>query len=91
MLDYCKNIINLEPIDEKFGVFGWRPTIVDGHNIRELYNILSSIKEETTDKPKVIIADTVKGKGVPRLETDSLCHIKALSTEEIDQLLMEMN
>ena len=88
MLDYCKNIINLEPIEEKFRVFGWRPTIVDGHNIQELYNVLSSIKEEITNKPKVIIADTVKGKGVPRLEKDSLCHIKALSTEEIDQLLM---
>ena len=91
MLDYCKNIINLEPIDEKFKVFGWQPTIVDGHNIQKLYNVLSSIKVENTDKPKVIIADTVKGKGVPRLETDSLCHIKALSTEEIDQLLMEIN
>ena len=91
MLDYCKNIINLEPIDEKFRVFGWQPTIADGHNIQKLYNVLSSVKEDTTDKPKVIIADTVKGKGVPRLETDSLCHIKALSTEEIDQLLMETN
>jgi transketolase len=91
MLDYCKNILNLEPIDEKFRVFGWRPTIVDGHNIQKLYNVLSSIKKENTDKPKVVIADTVKGKGVPRLETDSLCHIKSLSTEEIDQLLMEPN
>lgn len=91
MLDYCKNIINLEPIDEKFRVFGWQPTIVDGHNIQKLHNVLSSVKEDTTDKPKLIIANTVKGKGVPRLETDSLCHIKALSTEEIDQLLMEMN
>lgn len=91
MLDYCKNIINLEPINEKFRVFGWQPTIVDGHNIQKLYNVLFSIKEENTDKPKVIIANTVKGKGVPRLETDSLCHIKALSTEEIDQLLMEIN
>ena len=91
MLDYCKNILNLGSIDEKFKVFGWQPTIVDGHNIQELYKVLSSIKEENTDKPKVIIADTVKGKGVPRLEKDSLCHIKALSIEEIDQLLMEIS
>ena len=91
MLDYCKNIINLEPIDEKFRTFGWRPTILDGHNIDELYKVLSSIKQETSPKPKVIIANTIKGRGVPRLETDSLCHIKALSTEEIDQLLMEAN
>ena len=89
MLDYCKNIIDLEPINEKFKVFGWYPTTLDGHNIQELYSVLSSMKQETSQKPRVIIADTIKGKGVPRLETDSLCHIKALSIEEIDQLLME--
>ena len=91
MLDYCKNVIDLDPIDEKFRAFGWRPTILDGHNIGELHNTLSSIKQEISQKPRVIIANTVKGKGVPRLETDSLCHIKALSNEEIDQLLVETN
>ena len=91
MLDYCKNIIDLEPIDEKFRVFGWDSTILDGHNIDELYHALSTMKKEPNQKPRVIIANTVKGKGVPRLETDSLCHIKALSIEEIDQILMEMN
>ena len=60
-------------------------------NIQNLHNVLYSIKREDTEKPKVIIANTVKGKGVPRLETDPLCHIKALSTEEIDELLMEIN
>jgi transketolase len=53
--------------------------------------VFSAVKKDFTDNPKLIIANTVKGKGVPRLETDSLCHIKALSNEEIDQLLMEMN
>ena len=91
MLDYCKNIIDLEPIDEKFRAFGWCPTISDGHNIHELYPVLSSMKLQTSQKPRVIIANTVKGKGVPRLETDSLCHIKALSNEEIDQILAETN
>ena len=88
MLDYCKNIIDLDPIDEKFRVFGWRPTILDGHNIDELYYALASIKQETSQKPRVIIANTIKGRGVPRLEKDSLCHIKALSIEEIDTLLV---
>ena len=90
MLDYCRNIIDLEPIEKKFEIFGWQFAIVDGHDIGKLYSILSSAKEVTTVKPKVIIANTVKGKGVPRLEKDSLCHIKSLSIEEIDQLLLEM-
>jgi transketolase len=90
MLDYCTNILNLEPIDEKFNVFKWRPIIVDGHNVEELYSVLSSLKSDDSVYPKVVIANTIKGKGVPRLETDSLCHIKALNTEEIDKLLSGM-
>jgi transketolase len=91
MLDYCKNILDFEPIEEKFQVFGWQPIVADGHNIRELYSVFYDIKNDSSnDKPKVIIANTIKGKGVPRLETDSLCHIKALSVDEIDQLLKEM-
>jgi len=93
MLDYCKNIIDLGSLSKKFVDFGWQPLVVDGHNINELYNILRFFtKDPLIYKdivPNVIIADTVKGKGVPRLETDSLCHIKSLSTEEIDQLLLE--
>jgi transketolase len=91
MLDYCKKIINLEPIEDKFKVFGWQTTVVDGHNIPNLYDVLTDAKESSIEKPKVIIANTVKGKGVPRLEKDSLCHIKALSAEEIDKLLLEVN
>jgi transketolase len=91
MLDYCKNIIDIEPIEDKFKAFGWQTTIVDGHNIVELYDVLTHAKMCKSDKPKVIIANTVKGKGVARLEKDSLCHIKALTIEEIDKLLMETN
>jgi transketolase len=48
-------------------------------------------KKHNRNKPLVIIADTVKGNGVPRLETDSLCHIKGLTIDEIDKLLLEIN
>jgi transketolase len=87
MLDYCKNIINLEPLEEKFHVFGWYVSVVDGHDILELYKSLLTIKNKKIRKPRVIIADTVKGKGVPRLENDPLSHIRVLSKEEIDNLL----
>lgn len=90
MLDYCTKILNLEPLHLKFETFGWETTDIDGHDIEQLHRTLSSLKTDESDKPKVVIANTIKGKGVPRLETDSLCHIKALSTEEIDKLLMEI-
>ena len=90
MLDYCTKILNIEPLDLKFETFNWKTNIIDGHDIEQLYNALSLLKQDVSDKPKVLIANTIKGKGVARLETDPLCHIKALTAEEIDQLLMEM-
>jgi transketolase len=90
MLDYCTKILNLEPLNIKFGAFGWQTIVIDGHDIEQLYETFSSLKNDKSSRPKVVIANTVKGKGVPRLETDSLCHIKALSTDEIEKLLMEM-
>ena len=91
MLDYLTNILDMEPIEDKFMNFKWVHRRVNGHNISELYKVFSEVKNIKTKKPLVIIADTIKGKGVPRLETDSLCHIKALSEKEIDELLDEMD
>lgn len=90
MLDYCKNIIDLEPIEEKFRVFGWRSERVNGHVIEKLYSALVGLKKDRNNKPKVLIADTVKGKGVPRLEIDPLCHIKILRPEEIDAVISRL-
>lgn len=83
MLDYCSNIIDLSPLEEKFQAFKWKASIVDGHNIEDLYNVLKGLREDRSGSPKVLIANTVKGKGVPKLEGDSLCHIRSLKEEEI--------
>lgn len=87
MLDYCANIVNLAPLEEKFRIFGWEALTVNGHDLRALHPALVSLKSSARSGPAVLIADTIKGNGVPRLERDSLCHIKALKPEEIDALL----
>lgn len=89
MLDYCKKILKLEPLDKKFKAFGWKTKVVDGHDVEQLYEALWDCKNDRSNKPKVLIANTIKGKGVPRLEADFLCHIKAVKGEEIDALIME--
>lgn len=91
MLDYCENIIRLEPLDRKLREFGWDTAAVDGHDVAALYGVLTGMKSKREGRPKAVIARTVKGKGVPRLETDPLCHIKSLSGEEIDRLLEELS
>jgi len=90
MLDFCKNVIDLSPLDKKFKVFNWDVKTTDGHNVEELYNALKNFKEKRGGMPKVLIADTVKGKGVPRLETDPLSHIKNLRPEEADVLITDL-
>jgi transketolase len=90
MLDYCAKVLNLEPLNEKFEAFGWQTSEVDGHNVEDLYALLSCLKREETGPPRVVLANTIKGKGVPRLETDSLCHIRSLKLEEVDRLLADM-
>lgn len=88
MLDYCKNILDIEPLQEKFMSFNWETERVDGHNIEKLYDISRRLKEREGDRPKVLIADTVKGSGVRRLEEDPLCHIKSLKEGEIDNIIL---
>ncbi|MEK7634773.1 MAG: transketolase [Patescibacteria group bacterium] len=90
MLDYCKNIIDLSPIEEKFKNFGWITKKSDGHNVEELFNNLFSLKNNKDICPKVLIAETIKGKGVKQLEGDVLCHIKSLKNEEIDKAIKEL-
>jgi len=90
MLDYCKNVIDLKPLDKKFKAFNWKVKSVNGHKVSELYNTIKSLKEDKGKQPKVLIADTVKGKGVSRLECDSLSHIKNLSAQEVDELICQL-
>ena len=90
MLDYCRNVIDLAPLDEKFKVFKWKAEMVEGHDVYRLYNALVALREDKEDKPKVLIAHTIKGKGVPSLEIDPLSHVKSLKAEEIDAILAEL-
>ena len=93
MLDYCKNIIDLSPLEEKFKTFNWIVEEVDGHDVSQLYASLKRLKEDKSSArggPKLLIANTIKGKGVPTLERDSLSHIKNIPPEEIDRVIEEL-
>lgn len=87
MLGYQKDILGLEPLDEKFKVFGWKSRSVDGHNVEQLYTALNNLKQDDSSQPKVLIANTRKGKGITGLEGNPLCHVKTLTAEEIDKIL----
>jgi transketolase len=85
MLDYCRKIINLEPLAEKFSVFGWQVEEIDGHDVQRCVQSLKSLMSRRDGRPKVLIAHTIKGKGVAKFENDSLCHIKNMTPQEVDE------
>ena len=89
MLDFQKNILDLAPLREKFLAFKWCVREANGHDVEQLYETLSDMKSNDSDQPKVLIADTCKGKGVDALENDSLCHVKTLTARQIDQVLSQ--
>ena len=60
---YVKNVSDLGNLEAKFKAFGWEVFRIDGHNMREIKNVFQKTKN-SIGKPKVIIADTMKGKGV---------------------------
>ena len=89
MLDYTKNIIDHMSFPKKFCDFGWAASEIDGHDIKAVWKEMNSIKKSVECKPKVIVANTIKGKGVPSLENSRLAHVMTLSPEEVNKLLGE--
>lgn len=77
MLDRIKNIIDLEPLKDKFVSSKWEVFEVDGHNTNELEKVFKNLNF-FNKKPKVILANTIKGKGVDFLENSPLSHILSL-------------
>ncbi|MEK7659108.1 MAG: transketolase [Patescibacteria group bacterium] len=68
-----EEIMPLEPLEEKYKAFNWNVINVDGHNIKEFVNAVGLAKA-VSEKPTVIIAHTIPGKGVPDIEGDFTWH-----------------
>jgi transketolase len=82
----CENIINNEPFDLRWKSFGWDVSRVDGHNIEALYTAMT----KKTSLPHVIIAETVKGKGVSFMENNREWHNGSLSKQEFERAMQEV-
>ncbi len=86
-LDTVENTIKLEPFATKWESFGWDVLSVDGHSLEDLESCFKSIDG---DKPTVIIADTIKGKGVSFMENTVLWHYRNAQGEEFENALKEL-
>lgn len=80
----------LEPFADKWRAFGWRVEEADGHDVRSLLAAFDSA-EQVKGQPTVIIAHTIKGKGVSFVEADYTFHGRALTPEEADRAREELS
>lgn len=84
-----EEIMTLEPLSEKWQSFGWNVLEIDGHDIGAILEALSAARE-VREKPTVIIAHTVKGKGVSYMENVVRFHGTAPTDEELKTALEEL-
>lgn len=83
-----ETIMDCGDFSQKWESFGWDVCSVDGHNIAELYNAF--VKCDIANKPKVVIANTIKGKGISFMENNNEWHHNRLTKTHYDQALLEM-
>ncbi|WP_029936368.1 transketolase [Sphingomonas sp. UNC305MFCol5.2] len=82
--------MNLEPFADKWRAFGWSVHQVDGHDHGVLHDLFDRIPFET-GKPSVILADTVKGKGISFMENQVLWHYRSPQGAEFDAAMAELD
>lgn len=83
------DICNLSPLAEKFRSFNWNVVEIDGHNYDEIEKAYNIFRKEK-DKPTVIIANTIKGKGVSYMEGKLLWHYRTPNEEQMKQAMEEL-
>jgi transketolase len=86
-LDWVKNVLKIEPLKQKLKSFGLNVLILDGHNHAQIFQKLNKID---SSKPTVIIANTIKGKGISFMQNKILWHYRAPNKYELKLALREL-
>jgi len=86
-LDFVKNVLKIEPLRQKLTSFNCNVSQINGHNINQ---ITKSLKSKNNNKPNIIIADTIKGKGVKFMENTVLWHYKSPNKEQLRDAMKDL-
>ncbi len=89
-LTTVKKTLNILPIKEKFISFGWEYYECNGHNHDELKSCLTNSYNSKNSKPKIIVANTIKGKGVSFMENKVEWHYKSPDKNFLEQAIKEI-
>jgi transketolase len=84
-----QEVMELDPLAAKWETFGWQALEIDGHDFIAIDQALESARADTT-RPSVIVAHTVKGKGVSFMEDDNNWHYRTPNAQELEAALAEL-
>lgn len=87
-MDELENIVHMKPFADKWKAFGWNVLEIDGHNCAEIKKALLSRQEK---KPSLVIANTIKGKGVSFMENVPIWHYRMPNEQELKILMKELD
>ena len=84
-----QEITAIDPLEKKWESFGWHTQVIDGHNVLEIKKAIDNAIS-TSDRPSMIIANTIKGKGVSFMEDDNNWHYRTPNEKELTAALKEL-
>lgn len=87
----AQQLMPIENLEFRWSSFGWATSVADGHSFKSLKNSVNFLNQSQSGKPKVVLARTVKGKGVPFLEGHGIWHHKIPNSEELQQIREVLN
>ncbi len=91
-IDFIDSFTSLKPFAEKWSSFGWNVFNCNGHDFAELFTEFEKTKNMKNGKPSVVIAETVKGKGISFIEHQPIWHVKQLNnSDDIDNARKELS
>lgn len=85
-----RDVMNLEPLADKFRAFNWEVHEVDGHALPQLQQVLQGAKANRAGQPKCVIAHTIKGKGVSFMEHQLAWHYRSPGGEDVQRAREEL-
>jgi len=87
--DLVSNVMEIYPVVEKFEAFGWEAYDIDGHSFTDIHKAFSACSQKN-GKPKVIVSNTIKGKGLLTMEGNHKWHGTPPSKQELEEMLKEI-
>jgi transketolase len=89
-IDFTENCLRLDPLENKWREFGWDAITIDGHSFEDIFAAFEGFRNRNSRRPLMIIASTVKGKGISILENNPMAHVLIPTDSQLEKAREEL-